>query len=181
MPRLLAVPRHRRLALACARPHVEEDPPFRTRSAAGSHAADRSAADRGSTPAGIRPETLAFFGIGPGMRVAELGAGGGYTAELLARVVGPKRHVSTAQNSLMILEPLRGEAVERAAREAGHGDGRPRRSRVRRPAAAGARTTSTRVVMILFYHDTVWMGVDRAADERRRLPCASSPAASTRA
>ena len=31
---------------------------------------------------------LTFFGIVPGMRVAELGAGGGYTSELLARVVG---------------------------------------------------------------------------------------------
>jgi predicted methyltransferase len=34
-------------------------------------------------------ETLVFIGARPGMRVAELGAGGGYTTELLARTVGP--------------------------------------------------------------------------------------------
>ncbi len=31
---------------------------------------------------------LAFFQVGPGMRVAELGAGGGYSTELFARAVG---------------------------------------------------------------------------------------------
>jgi len=52
-------------------------------------ATDRTAADR-ALDAGRHPaETLAFFGIAPGMRVAELGAGGGYTTELLARAVGP--------------------------------------------------------------------------------------------
>ena len=37
------------------------------------------------------------------MRVAELGAGGGYTTELLARVVGPTGHVY-GQNSPFVLE-----------------------------------------------------------------------------
>jgi predicted methyltransferase len=32
---------------------------------------------------------LAFFGLAPGMRVGELGAGGGYSTELFARAVGP--------------------------------------------------------------------------------------------
>jgi peptidyl-dipeptidase Dcp len=32
---------------------------------------------------------LAFFGVAPGMRVAEVGAGGGYSTELFARSVGP--------------------------------------------------------------------------------------------
>src|SRR5215470_9831838 len=34
-------------------------------------------------------ELLTFAGIAPGMRVADLGAGGGYTTELIARAVGP--------------------------------------------------------------------------------------------
>jgi predicted methyltransferase len=34
-------------------------------------------------------ELLTFIGVAPGMRVADLGAGGGYTTELLARAVGP--------------------------------------------------------------------------------------------
>jgi predicted methyltransferase len=50
---------------------------------------DRPAADK-QLDAGRHPDQiLAFFGIAPGMRVADLWAGGGYTTELLARTVGP--------------------------------------------------------------------------------------------
>jgi predicted methyltransferase len=50
---------------------------------------DRPAADR-QLDAGRHPDQiLAFFGIAPGMHVADLWAGGGYTTELLARTVGP--------------------------------------------------------------------------------------------
>src|SRR5690242_3125428 len=91
-------------AVACGRSKparvatVDVPPPIR----AAVDAPNRSDADR-ALDAGRRPaETLAFFGIAPGMRVAELGAGGGYTSELLARVVGPTGTVF-AQNSPMIL------------------------------------------------------------------------------
>jgi len=51
-------------------------------------AADRSEADR-ALDAGRKPaELLTFSGVAPGMRVADLAAGRGYTTELLARVVG---------------------------------------------------------------------------------------------
>ncbi|HUY17720.1 MAG TPA: hypothetical protein VMV15_00725 [Candidatus Binataceae bacterium] len=50
---------------------------------------DRLAADR-ALDAGRKPaQMLAFFGIKPGMKVVDLVAGGGYTTELLALVVGP--------------------------------------------------------------------------------------------
>lgn len=50
---------------------------------------DRPAADK-ELDAGRHPEQiLAFFGIAPGMKVADLWAGGGYTTDLLARTVGP--------------------------------------------------------------------------------------------
>ncbi len=53
-------------------------------------APDRPATDR-SLDAGRHPaETLTFLGVRPGMRVADLGAGPGYTTELLARAVGPR-------------------------------------------------------------------------------------------
>jgi predicted methyltransferase len=49
----------------------------------------RPAADR-NLDASRKPEQLlVFFGIKPGMKVADLWAGGGYTTELLARTVGP--------------------------------------------------------------------------------------------
>ncbi len=41
--------------------------------------------DQGRKPA----EMMAFFAIRPGEQVAEIAAGAGYTAELLARAVGP--------------------------------------------------------------------------------------------
>ena len=54
---------------------------------------DRPAADR-QLDAGRHPDQiLAFFGIAPGMHVADLWAGGGYTTELLARTVGPSGKV----------------------------------------------------------------------------------------
>lgn len=53
------------------------------------HAPDRSVADK-SLDAGRQPDQmLAFLVIQPGMKVADLFAGNGYTTELLARVVGP--------------------------------------------------------------------------------------------
>jgi predicted methyltransferase len=52
------------------------------------NATDRSAADK-NLDAGRQPEQmLAFFGIQPGMKVADLWAGTGYTTELLSRTVG---------------------------------------------------------------------------------------------
>jgi predicted methyltransferase len=61
-------------------------------------AADRSPEDK-ALDAGRKPaEMLTFAGVAPGMKVADLGAGGGYTTELLERVVGDKGTVY-AQNS----------------------------------------------------------------------------------
>lgn len=52
-------------------------------------AVDRTAKDH-ELDAGRKPiETLKFFDLAPGMHVADLGAGTGYTTELVARAVGP--------------------------------------------------------------------------------------------
>jgi predicted methyltransferase len=122
-------------------------------------AADRSAADR-SLDAGRQPDkTLAFFGIQPGMRVAELAAGGGYTSELLARVVGPTG-VVYGHNTPFILQ--------RFAEK-------PWTERLTKPVMANVKRLDRAfddpfpeevknldaVLVVLFYHDTVWQGVDR--------------------
>jgi hypothetical protein len=52
-------------------------------------ASDRTNADRKLDATRHPDKLLAFLGVGPGMKVADLGAGGGYTTELLARAVGP--------------------------------------------------------------------------------------------
>jgi predicted methyltransferase len=52
-------------------------------------APDRTERDRGMDAHRKPVPMLTFFQVAPGMRVAELGAGGGYSTELFARVVGP--------------------------------------------------------------------------------------------
>ena len=51
--------------------------------------ADRSAADRNNDLRRKPEQMLAFIGLRPGMTALDLSTGGGYTAELLARAVGP--------------------------------------------------------------------------------------------
>jgi len=122
-------------------------------------AADRSEADR-ALDAGRRPaELLQFLGIQPGMRVADLGAGTGYTTELLARAVGPTGTVY-GQNTRFILERFAEKPwSERLTK--------PVMSNVVRvdrefddPLPPEARDLDA-VVLVLFYHDTVWMKTDR--------------------
>jgi predicted methyltransferase len=122
-------------------------------------AEDRSTADRALDP-GRKPELmLAFFGISPGMRVAEVGAGLGYTSELLARVVGPTGKVY-AQNSPLILEKFaNGPWTERLAKPALANVVRADRQ-FDDPFPPEAKELDA-VLNVLFYHDTVWLGVDR--------------------
>jgi len=54
---------------------------------------DRPAADRNRDKSRHPVEILAFMELGPGMTAVEFGAGGGYTTELIARVVGPEGRV----------------------------------------------------------------------------------------
>jgi predicted methyltransferase len=54
---------------------------------------DRSAADRANDIRRKPDQMLAFIGAWPGMVVLDLSAAGGYTTELLARVVGPTGRV----------------------------------------------------------------------------------------
>lgn len=123
-------------------------------------APDRSEADR-AIDAGRHPaELLAFYGIAPGMKVAELGAGGGYTAELLARAVGPTG-VVYGQNTKFIVERF-------AQKPWGERLAKPIMKNVVRvdrefdePLPPLAHDLDA-VFMVLFYHDTVWMETDRA-------------------
>ena len=123
-------------------------------------AADRSPDDR-ALDAGRHPaELLAFFGVAPGQKVAELGAGGGYTAELLARVVGPTGKV-WGQNSKFVLDRFAEKPwSERLAKPVMKGVVRADRE-FDDPLPAEA-TNLDAVFMVLIYHDTVWWKADRA-------------------
>ena len=47
-------------------------------------------------------ELLAFLEVGPGLRMGEIGAGGGYTTELVARAVGERGRVFAENNRLAL-------------------------------------------------------------------------------
>jgi predicted methyltransferase len=138
--------------------------PVRPEVTAAVNASDRDPADR-QLDAGRKPlEMLQFVGIAKGMRAAELGAGGGYTTELLARVVG-SGGVVFGQNSAFILQ--------RFAEQ-------PWSARLEKPILRNVvrvdrefdeplppEATQLDVVLTnLFYHDTVWFKVDRARMNR---------------
>ncbi len=121
-------------------------------------APDRSDADK-ALDAGRKPvEFIAFTGARPGMRVAELGAGGGYTTELLARAVGPGGKVY-AENPEMI-RGFAGKAWdERLAKPVNANVVRVDRE-FDDPLPPEAKDLDV-VVNAYLYHDTVWMGTDR--------------------
>jgi predicted methyltransferase len=123
-------------------------------------APDRSDADR-ALDAGRRPaELLAFYGIAPGMKVAELGAGGGYTAELLARAVGASGVVYGQNNKFIVEKFAQKPWSERLAKPIMKNVVRVDRE-FDDPLPAEAHDLDA-VFMVLFYHDTVWMETDRA-------------------
>jgi predicted methyltransferase len=122
-------------------------------------APDRSPEDR-ALDAGRHPlELLQFLGLGPGMKVGEVAAGGGYTSELLARTVAPDG-VVYGQNSKFILE--------RFAEK-------PWSERLKKPVMKNVVRVDSEfsepfpdtihdldaVIDVLFYHDTVWQKADR--------------------
>jgi predicted methyltransferase len=121
-------------------------------------ATDRTDADK-KLDAGRHPgELLAFLGLKPGMRVAEIAAGGGYTTELLARAVGPTGKV-WAENNAMMVKFVDKPWAERLARPAMKNVVRVDRE-LDSPLPPDAKNLDA-VVIVLFYHDTVWMGADR--------------------
>ncbi len=121
-------------------------------------AADRDPEDK-KLDAGRRPgELLAFLGLRKGARVAELAAGGGYTTELLSRAVGPGGRVWSENNAFLLKfadktwsERLKKPALKNVVRVDRELDS---------PLPPDAKNLDA-VVMVLFYHDTVWMGADR--------------------
>lgn len=120
---------------------------------------DRKPEDRLLDPGRHPAELLNFLGVRPGLRVAELGAGGGYTTELLARAVLPSGAVY-AQNSPFLLQRFAAQPwAERMARPAMKGVIRLDRD-FDDPLPADVKDLDL-VVSVLIYHDTVWMKVDR--------------------
>ena len=105
-------------------------------------------------------EVLAFLGIAPHMRVADLVAGAGYYSEIVSGVVGPEGRV-WAQNHAWVLERFGDERLSK---------------RLAKPELANVIRWDREleelglpegqldaVLIVLFYHDTYWQEIDRAA------------------
>jgi predicted methyltransferase len=125
-------------------------------------APDRSDADRQTDKRRNPEKMMAFTGVKTGMKVMDLVSSGGYSAELLARSVGPSG-VVYAQDSQSAADRTKErfaprlekfKQLVRAVRE--YDDPAP-------PEA-----TNLDLVTIYFsYHDLVHMGVDRAAMNKK--------------
>lgn len=128
-------------------------------------AADRIDADR-QIDQRRKPELLlAFTGVRPGMKVLDMGAGGGYSTELLARSVGAHGMVY-AQDSREVIERQKEDRFGRRA-------AKPVMRNVVRlvrdyddpiPATLGGLDL---IAFFFAYHDTAHMRVDRARMNRR--------------
>lgn len=111
--------------------------------------------DEGRHPAAL----LAFIGLAPGMKVAEIGAGGGYTSELLARAVGPSG-VVYGQNSPAMLQRFAEKPWSQRLQKPVMKSVVRVDSEFDAPVPANVHDLDA-VVIVLFYHDTVWQKADR--------------------
>jgi len=122
-------------------------------------APDRTDADRKTDERRKPAELLAFTGVRPGMKVLDMGAGGGYSTELLARAVGPSGSV-WGQDSNDVPERAR-QAFEERLKS-------PLMKHVSmvaqpfdNPVPPGVRDLDL-ITFFFYYHDTTYMNVDRA-------------------
>jgi predicted methyltransferase len=103
-------------------------------------------------------ETMQFFGVAPGMKMAELMTVGGYYGELLARAVGPTGHLYAHNNAFAekkFAEPeldtrLKQPDLTNVTKLVGE---------LEDPGLPAGQLDE--VLMILFYHDSVWLKTDR--------------------
>lgn len=122
-------------------------------------APDRTPQDREVDERRQPARLLAFLGVGRGERVADLGAGAGYTTELLARAVGPAGAVY-AQNNKMTLEKYVSESwPERLQREATKNVVRMDRE-FESPFTPEAKDLDL-VTFLFSYHDVIAQNGDR--------------------
>ena len=123
------------------------------------NAPDRTDEDKKNDESRKPLEVLRFAGVKPGMKVADIGAGGGYMTELLQRSVGEKGTVYAENPKMWIQKFLAKAWPERLARPVNKGVVRVDRE-FDDPLPPEAKNLDL-VVNAFTYHDSVWMGTDR--------------------
>jgi len=134
-------------------------------------AADRTDADRQTDQRRDPLKLLVFAAPRPGMKVLDMGAGGGYSTELMARAVAPNG-VVYGQNPADIGERAKARFDARLKTPAGQNIvsvARPFDD----PVPPDVRDLDL-ITFLFFYHDTTYMTVDRA-EMNRKLYAALKP------
>src|SRR5215471_2926743 len=123
-------------------------------------APDRSDADREADKRRDPLPLLVFAGVRPGMKVLDMGAGGGYSTELMARAVAPNGIVYGQNPPDLGDKPktafetrLKTPAMKNVV-----ADVRPFDD----PVPPGVLDLDL-ITFLFYYHDTTYMAVDRAA------------------
>lgn len=127
-------------------------------------APERSDADRQADKRRDPLPLLAFAGVRPGMKVLDMGAGGGYSTEMLARAVVPGG-VVYGQNPPDLFEKPKATFEARLKTPAMKdvvADIRPFDD----PVPPDAHDFDL-ITFLFFYHDTTYMNVDRAEMNRK--------------
>jgi len=127
-------------------------------------APDRTDADRQADKRRDPVPFLAFAGLRPGMKVLDMGAGGGYSTELMARAVAPNGIVYGQNPPDLGDKPKAAFAarLQTPAMKDAVADMRPFDD----PAPPDLHDLDM-VTFLFFYHDTAYMNVDRAEMDRK--------------
>ena len=120
---------------------------------------DRSDADRQTDQRRQPAKMLAFTGVGNGMKVLDMGAGAGYSTELLARAVGAGG-VVYAQESAAVMERVKDKFDIRAQNPAMKNVVHVIRN-YDDPVPADVKGIDL-ITFFFAYHDVTYMPVDRA-------------------
>lgn len=146
-------------ALLAARAQAQATPDYKAMLAAP----DRSAADRKADQRRDPVPFLVFAADRPGMKVLDMGAGAGYSTELMARAVAPNGLVY-GQNPPDMSDKMKAAFEARLhtpAMKDAVADIRPFDD----PIPPGVHDLDL-ITFLFFYHDTTYMKVDRAAMDR---------------
>jgi predicted methyltransferase len=128
-------------------------------------APDRSEADRNADQRRDPTPLLVLAGVRPGMKVLDMGAGGGYSTEMMARVVGPDGSVY-GQNPADLPDRPKAAFAARMATPAmknAVADVRPFDD----PVPADQEGSFDLITFLFYYHDTTYMNVDRAQMDKK--------------
>lgn len=129
-------------------------------------APDRSDADKAIDIQRKAREMMAFVDARPGMRILDVGSGGGYSAELLARIVGAGGRVYAHNSPEFMKNIIKGRFAERLKNYPGANltlTVQPFENPLPPEVAPGSIDLAT---FMFVYHDLGWAQADRARVNR---------------